>query len=542
LLDSLSQPEWRHHVVRNLSASEELELVLVALDRRGVSGTSGGWFSRHRHSLYHAYRWVDQGLFGRGLGALEPSDLSSVAGDCTRVEIGATPEVGGETFTETDLDRIKAYGLDAIVCFGPEPRGSRLSQVARHGVWVFRFGDARRAGGGLADPRPVLGGDPTVSASLEVLERAPGRRGAVLYESLLKADRLSHQRHARHVGRVAAEFVRRAVRRLGPDAIPATKQANAGRARENVDLPRNAEMAGLLAAFGGRLAAETMRRALYRDQWILAYTTIGEWVGARPDLSTLRTIIPPADRFWADPFPVVTEGRSYLFFEDYPHATRKGLISAVEVDADGVVGGPWAVLERDYHLSYPFLFSYQGGLFMIPESIASQAVELYRCVELPHRWEFDRVLMRAVRAADVTLAEHDGRWWMFANVAVDGALCDFEELHLFHSDGPFGPWRPHPQNPVKSDVRSARPAGRLYRRGGDWFRPAQNCALGYGHSVVINRVTRWDADGYEEVEVESILPNWSPHVKRTHTFNSHGSLFVVDGRAAWPRFLPTPRG
>jgi hypothetical protein len=87
LLDSLSQPEWRHHVVRNLSASEELELVLVALDRRGVPGTSGGWFSRHRHSLYHAYRWVDEGLFGRGLGALEPSDLSGVAGDCTRVEI-----------------------------------------------------------------------------------------------------------------------------------------------------------------------------------------------------------------------------------------------------------------------------------------------------------------------------------------------------------------------------------------------------------------------------------------------------------------------
>jgi hypothetical protein len=165
-------------------------------------------------------------------------------------------------------------------------------------------------------------------------------------------------------------------------------------------------------------------------------------------------------------------------------------------------------------------------------------VELYRCAGAPDRWEFDRVLIPGVRAADATLAEHDGLWWLFACVPAEGAHNDVEELHLFHAEGPLGPWRPHRANPVKSDVGSARPAGRLYRRGGAWYRPAQDCTLGYGHSIVLNRVTCWDVTCYDEVEDGRIPPGWADGVDRTHTFNALGDLFVIDARVARSRFLP----
>src|SRR5207253_8229013 len=48
-----------------------------------------------------------------------------------------------------------------------------------------------------------------------------------------------------------------------------------------------------------------------------------------------------------------------------------------------------------------------------------------------------------------------------------------DELHLFHAERLTGDWQPHPRNPVKSDARSARPAGSLFVRDGALYRPAQ---------------------------------------------------------------------
>ena len=119
---------------------------------------------------------------------------------------------------------------------------------------------------------------------------------------------------------------------------------------------------------------------------------------------------------------------------------------------------------------------------------------------------------------------------MFVNITVDGAVFDHEDLHLFHAESPLGPWRPHRRNPVKSDVRSARPAGRLFRRGGAWYRPSQDCAKRYGYDIIINKIDAWDIDKYAEVEVDRISPDWRQGVVTTHTINACTGLTVIDGQ------------
>ena len=69
---------------------------------------------------------------------------------------------------------------------------------------------------------------------------------------------------------------------------------------------------------------------------------------------------------------------------------------------------------------------------------------------------------------------------------------------LFHAESPLGPWAPHPMNPVVSDVRYARPAGALFLRGSKLFRPAQNCALTYGHAISFAEVTSLTPTDYAE--------------------------------------------
>src|SRR5439155_24993081 len=102
-----------------------------------------------------------------------------------------------------------------------------------------------------------------------------------------------------------------------------------------------------------------------------------------------------------------------------------------------------------------------------------------------------------VTAADATILEHEGRLWMFVNLASRGLWLD-TELHLFHAKDARGPWRPHPLNPVVSDVRRVRPAGPIWEEEGRLIRPAQDCRLGYASATSFQRITTLTASDYAE--------------------------------------------
>jgi hypothetical protein len=196
------------------------------------------------------------------------------------------------------------------------------------------------------------------------------------------------------------------------------------------------------------------------------------------------------------------------------------------------------VLERDYHISYPLLVEDAGELYMIPETAGNHTIEIYRCVAFPDKWRRERVLLDGVFCADATVFRSADRWWMFANSCAPGADI-YDELHLFSADALLGDWKPHRRNPVKSDVRSARPAGNLFRQGGELYRPAQICAPIYGAGVALNRVTRLDEEGFSEEVVRRIVPQDSA-VLGIHTINRAGDLSVADTFARRPRFRRAP--
>ena len=88
------------------------------------------------------------------------------------------------------------------------------------------------------------------------------------------------------------------------------------------------------------------------------------------------------------------------------------------------------MLEKDYHLSYPFTFEWRGAHYMIPETAAHGAVELYKGVEFPFKWEMEKTLLKGVNATDATLVEADGLWWMFVNVGERDYPTDWNGLPI----------------------------------------------------------------------------------------------------------------
>lgn len=278
---------------------------------------------------------------------------------------------------------------------------------------------------------------------------------------------------------------------------------------------------------------QRLRRKL--DKTVASWSSIDQWVILtgrglafdRLDWNSLQAILPPKDRYWGDPFVVQRDGCYHVFIEEKLYATGLGRIACLTLDAAGKLLEQQTVLERPYHLSYPFLFEQGGELFMIPETAAQRTVELYRCTHFPERWEFVRALMSDIYAVDATLWKQDSTYWLFTNVKMPGA-SSLDALYLFHATDLTGAkWTPHPRNPIVRDIRSARPGGRIFLQDGKLIRPSQDSGPRYGYALKFNRISKLSETEYAEEPEASFTPRGSRYLA-THTFNQAGDMTVID--------------
>jgi hypothetical protein len=145
------------------------------------------------------------------------------------------------------------------------------------------------------------------------------------------------------------------------------------------------------------------------------------------------------------------------------------------------------------------------------------------------------VLLEDVEAVDPTIFEHGGRWWLSFASSVRGTH-EASALQLYHAESPLGPWAPHRNNPVKVDVRSARPAGRVFHHEGRLYRPAQDGSPRYGTGIVVHELLELTPTSFREEEVTRISATWRPGLTGTHTINAAGGLTAIDARQRRSRF------
>lgn len=297
-------------------------------------------------------------------------------------------------------------------------------------------------------------------------------------------------------------------------------------------LPRSAGVGGfVLSNLADRILHRTRRHLIEPRQWNIAWRASRNGEGivetGRLSLEGFHWLKRDPTRYFADPFPVVHEGQIYLFCEEFPYATGRGLLSVMTIAADGTTGPVQPVLDVPHHLSYPCIFERDGQLWMIPETAAARTLELYRAERFPDRWVRHAILADNVDFADSTFFEHDGLCWIAATTSEHGA-SDRDSLSLFYAEALDGPWQAHPRNPVVVDVRSSRPAGWIERCADGLRRPAQDCSGGYGWGLAINRIERLSRNEYAETTLARIPPPVSLSATGLHTVNRAGGIEVID--------------
>ena len=525
-------------VVRNTSPSA------VVAPRRSVGARLSRWYANRHSLLFALYERLDLRKFATSDDPIRMVDASSVLASIPTIDVAPRETKFSDYFSDADVEHILAYDLDVALRLGFRILRGRSLRIARYGVWSYHHGDNLANRGGPPGFWEVMERVPTTGSVLQVLSEELDA-GRVIYRSQARTEPLSVTKNRAGYFWKTSEFVIRKLRDLyeeGERALvdPEPKaQHPQAYSRRLYLAPRNRELAPHLGSLVTRYAAAKLRELTTVDQWALAYRFGPKSAGDHvPDLAPFRFkwIVPPIDRFWADPFPVHIDGRFYVLFEELLFRSPKGRICGFELGENGMIGDPVPVLEHEYHLSYPYTFEWRGDRFMIPESVANRTVQLYRAVKAPYDWALERVLLTDVRLVDATVIEIDGRWWMFAGAVSRGGSRS-DELNIYYADSPLGPWCPHRRNPVISDVRHARPAGRPFQVGDTWYRPAQDCSRRYGWAVTLRRIVRLDPSEFVEETVSALTPDWHASVLATHTVNAVNGLTVIDmerrRRKAW---------
>ncbi len=524
LLDDESLPAWSHRLVWQAASGPVAELALLVLRHPAAPPP------RPRPPLsFGAYERLDRRLFGGRNDYADPVTRSPLF-EGPRLVAMPQSSPDGERLVEGDVETIRAARLDVLLQLGFGPLRGDVLGAARHGIWSFAHEDAAQRG---VPPLfwELARGDLVTEIALLAHDLAGTR---VLYRSHSSTQRNSLHRNRNGALWKASDFAIRCLGDLAAGRCPQAELTCPEPAHPVPErAPRGAEIARLLATTAVRVARNRLRLRRQHARWFIALRPRNGVSILDESFTDFAPIESPPDRFYADPLLFHDRGVDHLFFEDADVASGIAVIRWCTIGADGVPSPSRVVLERDYHLSYPFVFRFGDEIYMIPETSENRTIELYRAVPFPLRWELEKVLFHDVVATDSTILFHRGRLWLFAAMSGGGGPVH-DELFLFHADSPHGGWIPHPRNPIVSDVRRARPAGPLFTEGGVLYRPGQDCALEYGSAFQLSRVDVLDEAEYRETPVRRVDASWYPGGHATHTLCRGGPLEAIDGRV-WTR-------
>lgn len=239
--------------------------------------------------------------------------------------------------------------------------------------------------------------------------------------------------------------------------------------------------------------------------------------------------------FVADPFMLHHNGRWFMFFEVLNRETQRGVIALATSDD----GFNWTyrriVLEEPFHLSYPYVFEWQGQLYMIPETLGATAVCLYKADDFPTRWTLQHRLIEGLHA-DPSIVRCGDLWWLFTCTQPYG----HDILRLYFARDLVGPWKQHPHSPlITNDQSRARPAGRILQIDRRLVRFAQDCVPDYGTRVRAFEINELTRETYVEAEhsnspvLSSSGDGWNAHGMHhvdAHKQNNGQWIACVDGR------------
>jgi hypothetical protein len=531
LTDSQQIPAWAFEMLLRIQTEGYGEIVLNIVNQKPKSSGSKSPF------IYRLYRAIDRRLFKNFQDAFDTKSLKDLP-NWIAPEISVQPlqKKFTDAFSASDIELIRSYELDIVIRLGFRILKGEILQVPKFGIWSFHHGDNRVNRGGPPCFWEVMKGEETTGSVLQILSEKLDD-GNVIYRSWSHTDPLSVQRNANQVFWKSLYFLPREIKNLailgGEKWLESKEILQDGIGKYNPPLyrpPANLEMLALAWQLFSRNLFRKGSEKQFPAHWeigTLEFSEQDEWSVLKDKQIQLFDNPSPENFYWADPFPVDYKGNTYVFFEEFDKGKQKGHISGAKLK-DGKLIEKAMILEENWHLSFSFVYQEGNDFYLIPESAEAGKLYLYKSTDFPFSWERRSVFFEG-EAFDPILWKSDEKYWLFVNQKPHPACSSFDELYLYWSESLENPvWHAHPSNPIVSDVRNSRPAGRLFSKGGKLYRPSQDSGLRYGYQVCINEVIQLSETAYDEKRVFTLGPEILPDALGIHSFNVNRDTVFVD--------------
>ena len=533
LINETTVPLWVHRTIENLTLSG-FAYVTVIINREPANETREHKISHGSAFLIRLFESIDRLLFRSKHYSHLDTDIASLTGVKSFISLnnsaGLTQETG-------KANAIADLNPDVIILFGSHIIEDTILDIPKYGVWTFSIDDSKIHGMPAHGFWEVIKHQPLTDMWLEILtaDRSPND---VVYFSRESTYHYSVTENRNKVFWRATVVLPRLIEGIFRHGEAYLNQIKERHRAFIPDIGRSSYSDSFLSVLRDLVAhiGYVLRLGIYKAchtdafSWQLRINNIRDSKYCEDDFSTFKAINPPRRLFWADPFIIADENNYYVFVEEFIYKTNKAHLSVLQLNCDGHLIKSEKILERPYHLSYPFVFKIDGTYYMIPETNQNKTIELYKCCDFPYIWKFEKYIMENISATDTTLFHYENKWWLFTTIDQTGGVSSCStELFLFYSDDPImGKWVSHPLNPVVSDESRARCAGKIFVDGGKIYRPSQDCSIRYGRGLNINHITKLNEQEYNEVLLKEIKPDWEPGLKGVHTINSDKDMIIID--------------
>jgi len=453
-------------------------------------------------------------------------------------------------FKPEDIEQIRAFDLDFIVKFAFGIVRGEVLNVPRYGVWSWHHDDEEKYRGGPPAFWEIATGDPVSGVLLQRLtDRLDG--GVILKKCYVPTDGSSYRNNLQRVQFSSTHMARWVCLDIHAgsadylSAPPSKTTAPVFRAPDDLQMLK----------FWARLLGNAIRRKIANqrmDIWNAGviraaqsrfldenYTPQIEWTEYRENR-----------QFVADPFLLPVPGETRLLAEELNYFTEQGRIVEIGRGPEGKLSTIAPVFDEGVHMSYPYTFEFEGSVYAIPETSQANEIRLYQRNPDTGGWSRVKTLIEGIDAVDTTVFEYGGSWWLLHSRTQGTGPWS---LYVWNAPSLFGLWKPHPGNPVKTDIGSSRPAGNPFRHEGQLYRPAQDGRISYGGAMTINRIDSLSMANYRESIVRRIHPDpKGPYPDGIHTLSGFGDSCVVDGKKhtwspgltiarAWAKIRGRPR-
>ena len=431
-------------------------------------------------------------------------------------------------FSEADIETIRAYDLDFILRFGFGIIRGEILSVPRYGVWSFHHDDEEKYRGGPPCFWEIYNGDDVTGAILQRLtDRLDG--GIALKKGFFRTLKDSYARNIDQAYYESAKWPAQVgvdIRNDNADYLNAPPSQTKAPVYH---VPNNPQMLSFAIKILRNRLASTWKALFRHPQWNIGivHEPIDTFLqpDAKPEIHWFPN--PKKSRSLADPFGIARSSEITVLCEDFDYRSRKGVISSIELVDRSFSSRPKPAIDLPFHISYPYLFEHQGEVYCIPETYRAREISLYKAQEFPHTWTKIGTIVQNIAGIDPTVFQYEGLWWLTCTDHQQGSSLS---LFIWYAPGLLGPWEPHAANPVKTDIRSARPAGTPFMHKDYLYRPAQDCSKTYGGRIVLNRVTQLTPTAFKEEPAGVIEPDVnSPFPHGRHTVSSVGNFTIVDG-------------